>query len=625
MAEPTGQVETTKDIGSDSRAVVRRWLAEIALADKEEETWRTEQAPKIVDKYRDADRGILAESGSTYNVLWSNTQVLKPALFGQTPKPDVRRRFTHTADGDPVGRQAAQALEKALVYNLDDYDFDDAIEDAIHDYLLVGRGQAWVVLDKPDTVPAEMQRVVLEERSTLQPDDTSLEEFFNGEEPVAPADVLTDEEGPYIESEVVPEEIKYQDLRCEYVDWEAYRQSPAKRWNKVRWVARYHDMNRAQLKAEFGRVGGNVTLALGPDSENKDAGDVEDFFKQARVWEIWDKDERERIFVSDGYPDAPLRKEPDPLGLKNFFPCPRPIYSVKQTTSMIPVPEYKLYQDQAIELDLVTARIDRVVDAIRVRGVYDAGVEEIGRMLEGEENKLIPAQDFRILVEKGGLDNLILWLPIEQLGKVLAVLYEQRDRLVQIIYEITGISDIIRGATDPEETASAQRLKGQFGALRLRPRQKEIQRFARDIIAIKGEIIAEKFHPDVLSDMTGMEISDEVLDLLQSDAARGFRTDIETDSTVSPDELAEKEAAVEYLTAVGAFVQSIGTAVESGMFPPELAAVMLMWASRRYKVSREIEDILEELGQQGAGDAGVGPGNLRPATAGPAPAPVAVA
>jgi hypothetical protein len=44
-----------------------------------------------------------------------------------------------------------------------------------------------------------------------------------------------------------------------------------------------------------------------------------------------------------------------------------------------------------------------------------------------------------------------------------------------------------------------------------------------------------------------------VIELLRDERTRGFRIEIETDSTVEPDEQAEKQRRVEFLEAVGNF------------------------------------------------------------------------
>src|SRR5882724_13693862 len=120
-----------------------KWLKAIDKRRAEESKWR-EKARAVIKRYRD-DRGIEDESCSKFNILWANTEVLKPAIFNRMPVPDVRRRYLTR---DPVARTAAMILERALSYSMDSYDFKDTLDRVEEDYLLPGRGQA-VVCYKP--------------------------------------------------------------------------------------------------------------------------------------------------------------------------------------------------------------------------------------------------------------------------------------------------------------------------------------------------------------------------------------------------------------------------------------------------------------------------------------------
>jgi hypothetical protein len=78
----------------------------------------------------------------------------------------------------------------------------------------------------------------------------------------------------------------------------------------------------------------------------------------------------------------------------------------------------------------------------------------------------------------------------------------------QSLYEITGISDIVRGSSSAQggdKTATEQRIKGQFASMRLNDMQGEVARFARDVLRIMGEIVAEQFDPMTLFEISGFE------------------------------------------------------------------------------------------------------------------------
>ena len=230
----------------------------------------------------------------------------------------------------------------------------------------------------------------------------------------------------------------------------------------------------------------------------------------------------------------------DPLGLEGFFPCSIPLYSTLTSDSLIPIPDYVLYQDQATELDIIADRIDGLIKALRVRGVYDASQPVLQRLLtEGDNNTLIPVDKWMAFSEKGGLQGSIQLLPLEVIAQTLINLYAAHKNVTDQIYEITGISDIIRGQTSASETATAQQIKGQYAGLRLRSLQEEVALFASSIIKLKAQIMCKHFQPEtILNYAVASQMSDadkqlipQALQLLEN-PLYNFRIDIEADSLV---------------------------------------------------------------------------------------------
>ena len=108
---------------------VRRWRGELERAERAERDWMR-RAEKVVERYRAEKR---SDGMRRFNILWANTEILKPAVYSRTPAPDVRRRWL---DDDPAGREAASVLERALSFLVDDGGFDAAMEAVRDDMLL---------------------------------------------------------------------------------------------------------------------------------------------------------------------------------------------------------------------------------------------------------------------------------------------------------------------------------------------------------------------------------------------------------------------------------------------------------------------------------------------------------
>ena len=543
----------------------RDWFDNLTLSKRDLEKF-VERGDKIVKRYRD-ERDNRSDGEKRYNILWANIRTLLPAVYAKKPDAEVSRRFK---DDDQVGRVASLLLERALQYEIDHYqDYDTALKHCVLDRLLPGRGVAWV----------------------------RYEPHYEAGQPQEAAQITGD-----AESEVA-ETLTYECAPVDYVYWKDFRHSPARTWDEVSWVARRVYMSKDEGIARFGEDFKDVPLAHEPIGlqELKDAGCNTDAMKKAVVWEIWDKTKLEALWVAEGCQHI-LDKKPDPLQLEGFFPCPRPVYATLTSESLSPIADFRLYQDQADELDLITQRIGHLVEAMKVVGVYDASCDGLQRLLnEGVDNTMIPVDSWAMFAEKGGMKGAVDFFPIEMVANALVSLYQAREQTKQVIYEITGLSDIIRGASMASETATAQQIKSQYASLRLKEMQSDVARFASDILRIKAQIMCQFFAPETLVMMSGLDRTPDAqylpdaIALLQNDNLRSFRIAVASDSLVELDEAQEKADRMEFLQAVSGFLR------ESLQAPPELTPLlgeMLLFTVRSFKAGKTMEGAIETFTKQ---------------------------
>lgn len=577
------------DGGSAPAAIVKYWLDQLGSYDEVFKSWES-RCKKIIRRYRDERDDDAELRRSRFNALWANVQTLGPAVYARAPKPVVERRYL---DKDTLGRFASMTLERAVEVQIEIGGLHEGMKKAALDYLLCGRGTIW-------------------ER---------YEPVYQGDE------------------------VSYEKVTTDYVAYNNFKHAPAPVWEEVWWVAKKELLTRRELRDRFDAVDeetGKPIADLVPLQNAKaDADEKERKRLQPRacVWEIWDKVKRQVVFICPDWPSAPLEVTDDPLQLESFWPCPKPLYATITNDTLVPVPDFAEYQDQADELDDITRRISALTDAIRVNGIYDASYPELQRILsEGVDNRMIGVKNYAEFASKGGLKGAMDFVPIKDVVDALVRLYEARDRVKADMAEITGLSDIVRGqAQGAAKTATEQRIKGQFASLRLEDRKKEVARFARDAIRIAAEIIAEQFSPQVLAEMTGImpviaeefeqaapgvspppgngapgggtppvagqqppdpmqqaqQVFAQACELLRSDKMRTFRIDIETDSTIDIDKQEAKEAVVELFTAVGGFLEK---ALPIGQAMPSLAPALgqsILFAFRRFGAGRDVEGLWE--------------------------------
>ena len=609
---------------------------ESAKADPKVQSWLTEldSARKRLKDYRkDASRVVkLYEGGkaqeSPFNILYSNTETLAPALYNNLPRPVVQRRFK---DDDPLGKVASDVARRSLEFLIDNElgtytPFDDLMAQAVLEALVPGQGVTRFKYDAS----------IVEQPEPNNPTEGQEDETGEGD-----LEAVAGETHP----EPV-EQVEYETVCGESVPWDRFLHGYAKQWKDVPWVAFEHFMTRDELVKNFGEeIGHRIPLNIsGKETANEsDDGDRDDDklhdaegVTLAHVFEIWDKETKMVRFLAPSYPAGFVKSVEDPLELSGFFPMPQPLMLFPKISSLVPVPLYTMYEEQAKELNRVTVRINKIVQALKVRGFYDSTLEGLDKVLSADDNVLIPAENVAAMQQGQTLEKAIWLMPLEKLVAVLQQLYVQRQQVKQVIYEITGISDILRGASVASETATAQNIKNQWGTLRLKKLQKQVSKYVRDCLRIMGEITMTKFSQQTISQMTGLQFPttvqkqqaqmllqqaqaqqapgqppvqppqqliamaqlptwEDIMGLLANDLQRNYRIDVETNSTVDAEATEDKQNMGEFLNAIAQFMNGAAPLVQQGVLPFDAAKSILLAVTRRYRFGPEVEDDLKKM------------------------------
>jgi hypothetical protein len=557
------------------------WYNCIAQYERTFKEWEG-RADKIVKRYRD-DQRSRNNPNAKFNILWSNVQTITPAVFARLPRPDVSRRFR---DNDPIGRVASMMLERALEYEIEHYgDYASAMKQAVQDRLLGGRGTSWVRYE-PHIV-GEM-----DDEAEGAPDD--------GYQITEDIDEAETEGGIHRENQ---ERIEYECAPVDYVHWRDFGLTVARTWEEVTAVWRKVYMGRPALVERFGEeLGGQIPLDTKPESSKTFAEKMGEGSHEAVIYEIWDKTTGQVLWLSKSMGKI-LDVRDDPLQLENFWPCPKPMFSTLTTDSLVPVPDFVLYQDQARQLDTLADRIDGFIQALKVRGVYDASEPSLARLFsEGENNALLPVKNYAAFSEKGGIVGAINLVDIKPIAEGLNMAYQAMEQVKGQIYEIMGIADIQRGQTDPNETLGAQIIKSNNASGRLKTMQHDVVNFATALLQIKAQIICQHFTDDTIVKISGaaqlspqdQALIPQALQLLKNEPAKNFRIEVTSDSMIYQDEQQEKADRVEFLKAVSSFMQ---TALPVATSSPELTPLlmeMLKFGVTAFKAGKGMEGLIDE-------------------------------
>lgn len=576
-------VDTT---GRDTIGIIHQ---EIENAHSRMEKWH-KRARRCTGLYRGEGDDANSDSDK-FKIMWMVTEIQRPALYTGGAQADVRRKHL---DKDPLARTASQLLERTTQCCMDDelHEFDYALDSCVSDYATVGRGQSRVVYD------AEFEP---SKKYINEDEKTALEMEGNGE------DIKSDETGFYLEG---PKKKVSEDAWIEHVRWDDFAHSDGHKWEDVWWVAFASWLTKEDLTEQFGKEIAEEVPTCGMVRNDEQFGDYLGYEKGrddfARVWEFWSKRTGKVYKVAQNYREFLEKPRDDPYGLKGFFPCPRPLDMINTTGRLEPIPEYKMYEDQALEINRLTGRIDRLIESIKACGIYDPRLgSAVGKLFDADDNEMIAAEDFASVANSGGIEGSVMFSPIGTFADVLAKLAIERQQNKEIVYEVVGLGDVMRGVTNPREAYKTQEMKAQLASgstSRMRRKQKRVERFVRDDIRLLAEIVGELFDEETILAKSNLEVEPQKLNaavqLLRSDTAREYKIDVESDTTVAQDDEQRKQEFTEFMTALSGMMSQGMQAAEAGMLPPGMVAQFILYGVRRFKGGRNMEEEIEQAFQQ---------------------------
>lgn len=471
----------SEEIDLSLAETVERWQKKIAKAEKAYEPYHN-----LIEEIRGYYRND--KNKNKHSLFWSSIETLKPFLYFKQPRPYVARK---DKTSDPVQTTACKILEKALAWDLEQFDFDSIIKYVRDDFLLSGMG-------------------IAEEKYQPEFEDIS-------------------EEGNIIQVK------KAEKVITDYIDPVNFIADSEKVgiWEKATWVAVKIWMTKQEVIDAFGEeVKDSIVQPGETDYQTKDT----------LVYKVWDIENKKVLWIAKEIKTKFLKETDDILNIQGFLPMPKPIYATQTNDNLIPVPDYSEIKSILDELDGINHRMKLVMQALKVSGAYDKSFPELYNILN-KDVTLVGLSDFQKLKEAGGIAGVIDFAPIQQYIDSLATLSQRRQELQNQLFEITGVSDIMRGNSDPNETATAVKQKTNFGSLRNQDRQNDMQRFITDLLKIKAEIICEHFSAEFLQSFAGnidAMVVLQAINLLKTDKLRGMVLGIETDTAFNQDAEAQK-------------------------------------------------------------------------------------
>jgi hypothetical protein len=567
----------------------RRFLRQILDRETKFKSGWWKRAEDSEKQYGQYVSGNEQKYSSVYNILYSNTEVLLPSLYSATAKPDVRARFKD-ANLKPI----PDVIERFLALLTDsaapgEESFDEAVKDSVLSSLTAATGCLRLRHYEADPFP----------------------------------------------------------LRVESVAYKNIIWSNAKKWARVSWVAFKHELTKEEFQTQLDLSDEEMAVNYKSVSNTSDKDSTD-----CVLYEFWHKPSQTVWFLSEDWQDCYIRDDADPLKLSGFFPTPGLLMLTLKPGNLEPIPLYWYYRNQAEELDRISTRLNKVLSAIKVRGAYNSMLSiDMEKILSDTEmeNGLVPAGESLALAQGGGFDKQIWLLPLEKLIQVAESLYRAREAAKQVIYELTGISDIIRGSNVASETATATNTKDKWGTLRLRKMQTVVADYVRDMFRLavdagtsvvpaetwkrlvqlpiptaQEQAVAQQTlqfkqqqaqemqaqmpppapgapppqipppDPALVAQAQGPSM-EQILQQMASDVNRTYTINIQTSSTVDLDTAQDKGEVSEFMNALGQMSPVFQQLMPLGPSGLEAVKSLLAAVCKRYKFGIPIVDIIESI------------------------------
>lgn len=560
------------------------WRDDFKAEEKRNRDWRR-MADQITKRYVDKrkDQGPQYNIGTAEfraNFFYSNTFIQMAFLYGQTPKVDVNRRFADA--NDDVARVASNILERMLNTSLEPNagDFSSTVWANLQDNLVPGMGVARVryeMASHTESVQAEVHA----------------------------------ETGEVMAEGYEREVLDWEDCVIQYVHWRDFHWGWCRVWRDVPWVAYDIYMTRDQATERFGPEKAALlnykNTQVPAEDDNTDNPDLRDPKKTALIREIWDKKTETVQWYHEDY-EGLLDIKQDPLGLEGFLPTPKPLIANETTDIFLPTPYFMLAQDLYNEIDQLSTRINIITNAVRVGGVYDASYgKELRACLTSIENELIPVDRMAQLAEKGRLDGIVDFFPTQEIAMVLDKLREMRLETINLLYQITGISDIMRGGGEKYEGVGKARLKAQFGSVRIRALQTQLECWGSALLRLRAEVIAKHFEPETIIEQSNIlytadgrntMLITEAVKLIKNYRASMWRIQIQPESMAMIDWESMKADRTEFLTALATYLQSSAPMLEQMPQSGPVLMELLKFGMAGFKGGEEIEGVLDRAIEQ---------------------------
>jgi hypothetical protein len=399
----------------------------------------------------------LHEFSTRLNVFYSNVETLNSIICPVIPKVVVQKNTNKNDVLDLQERRfftiCCEIVEKLLAYYIDKFSLREYTKFK-YDWLITGRGILWV--------------------SYKNTKDKGIED---------------------------------EQVSIERVCWNDFAMDPKSKWTDVKWVARRFFLNKGEFVANFPEVDltkvtfANYKTLLDYEGEDIDFNLYATGDSFTEVWELWDKDTRHAMFMSQYYDDKMIKRIRINEKKEFFLPTPEPLMSLENNMNLKPRSEMWSYIHELEGLSRASHRQDQLIDSMQAKAFCSSTFTDLAQKV----NEISEGYIATVNGLPSSAQNPIHYIDNQAKQQTVQGLSEYQKKLLNNIYEITGLTEVMRNIS-VEETATTSRFRSKFGSMRLQMRQRLLADYMKSVYHIASNVATRNFSAETISEITSVQL-----------------------------------------------------------------------------------------------------------------------
>lgn len=539
------------------------WQKEIrrSIDDRADFRKEADHANKVYEGKGDLD-GV----SRRINCFWAYIQTVLPAFVSNLPTVEAKLRKYTGSDLYTVG---AILLERNVDYaNKEHFEFGKVATHSILQWLIAGQGVLWA------RYQPEIARKVVDYAENEEQEDGTTRIIEKSKE----VDWKRGEKA-------ILESISYNDF--------LYQICPDP--EQIAWKGRRAYLTYSEVKEKFGQdLAEELDYNITPKTNDRTEKAV--YEGKTELKEIWCEPSGKVYWCADGKDNHIVEAGDPPVRYAKFFPC-AVIDGYLPLNSVIPRSDYTQNKDIILEIERLVTRKHYAIQSVRFNATYDPVLKDTINKIFSTDYEMFPNPNWTAYQKTGGLAGGVHFFDPTMYTNAVKFLGEEIEMQLRRFYDNTGASDLIRGATNPLETATAQQLKSNYSSLRFSVRQKQVYEFINEAENLLAEIIGEQFSPKTILETADLQDIQakypgvnpvEVVAMLKSDERRRYRIEITSDSLTQLDERQDRAERIDFIQSAGGFLTQMKDLVTTTPSAVNLASQMLDFVLKSYKAGKDL-------------------------------------